>query len=137
MRFHAQNLNEKPGGRMGSMLRHGRCWLYLGRPGHGRCPTLCLCWEIPTSFLHVGIEFGEAYENTIQVKLACGLFAVWLTLDGIVGKWLPRNRCCEINFHHRTLWVNPWSRRWETRGKDPWWIRGLSLDFADLLLGRF
>ncbi len=137
MRFHAQNLNEKPGGRTGSIFRHGRCWLYFGRNDVGRCPELRLEWSLFTPFWHVGIEFGEAYENTVQVSLACGLFSVWLTLEGFRGDWLPRDRESGIAFHNQSLWIKPWSRRWEHRSADPWWVRGVSISFVDLLLGRW
>ncbi len=31
MRFHSQNLNDKKAGTLGSMWRHGRCWLNWGK----------------------------------------------------------------------------------------------------------
>lgn len=132
MYFHAQNLNEKPDGKTGSMLRHGRCWLRFSEPYCG--PELRLEWNIPTSHWHLGIEFGD--EDNIQYSLACGLFAVWFAIGGLRWKWLPSDRKCEVTFHHRALWINLWTRRWEWSRTAPWWRRGLVIHFDDLLLGK-
>lgn len=133
MRFHWQNLNEKKGGKTGSILRHGRAWLGLGRYYR---PTLRWEWRIPTTHFHLGVSFGEPYENTVQFTLACGLFALWVTFEGRGWSWLPTDRRCELSFHDKALWIHPWSRTWEWNRNDSWWVRGLTIHFDDLLLGR-
>lgn len=133
MRFHYHNLNEKKNGKRGSILRHGRAWFYFDK--HDRI-RLNAEWSVPTSFFHVCFSFGEPYEGTLQVKLACGLFAFWFTVEAPGWSWLPTRRRCEISFHHRTLWIYPWSKKDEWRSADPWWVRGLTINFEDLLFGR-
>lgn len=134
MHFHYQNLNEKRDDKTGSILRHGRAWLNLSR-GSESCPCLGWEWCLPTKSCHLGISFGEPYESTVQFSIGCLLFAFYLTLEGKWG-WLPQERECKVAVHNWTLWINPWSKRNEWCGTDPWWVRGLSLDFPDIILGK-
>lgn len=133
MRFRLQNLNEKQDGSCGSIVRNGRCWLYFGEPYVS--PRLGLEWSVPTHFLHVGIEF-DGDEDDVQFRFACGLFAIWLSIGILRWNWLPKNRECKIAFHNQTLWINPWSHPDEWNSADPWWRRGVSLNFEDLLAGK-
>lgn len=78
-------------------------------------------------------------------------FALYVSLEGM-GLWQPRrkfiatwdnNRECwlpdrrefNVAFHDWTLRFTPWGRWGEWARRDPWWIRGVSLDFRRLLLG--
>lgn len=134
MHFNYQNLNEKRNGKKGWLLRHGRAWVGFGKE-YGSTPKLRCEWSAPTHFFHIGFSFREPFEDTAQFHFACGLFAIWLTLEARWA-WLPQNRRCEISFHHWTIWVHPWSKAHEWTRSDPWWVRGFSINLPDLFLGR-
>ncbi|HEX5426636.1 MAG TPA: hypothetical protein VFW94_24200 [Candidatus Acidoferrales bacterium] len=76
-KLRVQNLNEKPTGN-GTILRHGRAWLYGG--GHR---TLAHCeWVFFTHFCGVNFTLGgRGDEDCISFSLACWLFSFWFALD--------------------------------------------------------
>lgn len=130
MHFHSQNLNEKPGGRMGSILRHGRCWWRITER-----LKLHAEWLIPSGKFSLSAQFGGD-DDDLLLSFGCGLFTVYFGICAPGLSWLPRGRVSQIYWFQRALWIYPWSRRWEHRSSDPWWSRGKVIHFDDLLLGR-
>lgn len=143
-RFHAQNLNEKPNGKTGSMLRHGRCWLRLGgqsdeRPHGSVGPTLRAEWSVPSGRFRLGLKFGGYGDEDLQLSVGVGLFSLWLSVEDL-PRWLkerlPKGRECEVYWYEKALWIKPWARFDSWVRSDPWWMRGVTIHFDDLLLGK-
>lgn len=103
-----------------------------------------------THFAHASIR---THDSEWTLALALPPLAIWLTLDGF-GLWHPQKRCvatwespqrefwipddreCGVSFHDWTLRINPWSLSMEWSSSDPWWVRGLSFNVQDFMLGR-
>jgi hypothetical protein len=85
------------------------------------------------------------------VSLRLPPFALYLSLEGL-GLWQPQRKCiatwdnnreiwltdrreCEVSFYDWTFRVTPWGRWGEWNKRDPWWIRGVSLDLRRVVLG--
>ena len=49
--------------------------------------------------------------------------------------WLTDQRECQLAIHDWTIRFVLWGRSMEWRAVDPWWIRGISLNLPDLVLG--
>jgi hypothetical protein len=103
-----------------------------------------------THFCHASISNDE---EGWTLSLALPPLAIWLIFDArwlplpqrLVhftwetpprSVWLPEGRECKISIHDWTIHVNPWSRTMEWAARDPWWVRGVSLDLKRLVLGR-
>jgi hypothetical protein len=144
--FHWQNLNDKPFGRQGSGLRHGRCWWHFADRR-----TIGFSWNFWTNFCHLSFRIGDEW----QFSVAIPPIAFWLHFEGFqllrkltpqkkcIARWdnnrefyIPDERECEISIHDWTIWIKPWSKEYEWNSKDPWWVRGVNLNLKDLLLGR-
>ena len=100
---------------------------------------------------HCGFSFGPDADGwDISVRLPP--FALYLTLEGF-GLWRPMETCVAHWDNDRTFQIPDrreftvsmsdwtirfalWARQMEWNKKDPWWIRGVSLDLKDLVLGR-
>lgn len=132
MHFHHQNLNEKRNGKCGPLWRHGRCWLRFRE--YGRGPEFRLEWQALSGDFRLGVSFRD--EESISLSFACGLVSLWFGIDHLRWRWLPSERVCEIYWFEKALWVHPWGRRHEWRKSDPWWVRGFTIHFDDLLLGH-
>lgn len=147
MFFHAQNLNEKPFGRMGSALRHGRCWWHWGQgETHGK--VVEFSWNFWTHFCHLEMEVEDEW----QFSIAFPPVAFWIHFEGfpLLRRLTPKKKCvnrqgeffipdrreCGISIHDWTIWLKPWCRWGEWNSKDPWWVQGVNLNLADFFLGR-
>lgn len=58
------------------------------------------------------------------------------TWDNNREVWLTDQREFNLAVHDWTIWLTPWGRRMEWRSRDPWWVRGVSLNIPNFLLGR-
>lgn len=147
---HWQNLNEKKFGKMGTGLLHGRAWLHIA----AKC--IGVEWSLRSHFCHarIGIGGGDSnYEWTFS--LALPPLAIWVHFDGfqLLRYLTPKKKCIatwdggrefeiaderEIaaSISDWTIRFNPWSKQDEWSRLDPWWVRGVSLNLPDLLLGR-
>ncbi len=84
--------------------------------------------------------------------LALPPLAVYLSFDGFPA-WKPRRKCiatwdnnrefwltdqrtCGVTIHDWSVWIKPWSKTMEWANADPWWVRGVTLNIPDLILGR-
>jgi hypothetical protein len=138
MRFHAQNLNDKPGGRVGLMLRHGRCWLHIGRT------VLKLSWQFPSSFCHADVSVLE-HDEAFGLSFACWLFAVWFGVEnwkfGRVLKALffdakdYEGREIKIGLHDGAIWWSLWCPSMSWSSRTPKWRSG-AFHPIDFLFGR-
>lgn len=127
-----------------SREKHGfRAWWHFGA-NRKQISTEVYWW---THFCHIGVECNE---DGWKFSAAFPPLAVWLTLS--IGLWTPKvkhifqwdnnrevwltdRREFQISIHDWTIRVTPWGRWGEWRNRDPWWIRGLSLDLRRLVLG--
>ena len=138
--FHWQNLNDKPAGRQGWGIRHGRCWLHLGPL------TLEWCWLLWGNFCRALVELGPDSENTFSMSLGVPPVSLWFNLEWpwLVRKrwwqWLFRARQYEarewgITFHGWMLWLRCGQTIHTWDQDDPWWWE-MTINIPDLILGR-
>jgi hypothetical protein len=130
-----------------SKEKHGvRWWLHYGE--HSRS---CIHVEFYWWSRFCGITIGTDDEGwNLSIRLLP--FAFYLSLEGM-GLWTPQRKCIatwdnnrefwltdrrefDVSFHDWTLRVTPWGRWGEWNTRDPWWIRGVALDFRRLVLGQ-
>lgn len=147
MHFHWQNLNDKPGGRQGSGLRHGRAWWHLGPQDRERT-TIGLCWVLLG--LRCGLRFDVHQADGVGLHLAVSvpvLGSLYLTLDGPPFSWLARwllrlskagynDREVNVYVHDWSLWWSFWNNSMEWSRKTPRWRHGC-FHALDLLLGKW
>jgi hypothetical protein len=146
IRFNWQNLNEQPGNRFGSPLIEGRAWLDIGNL------ALHWSWALGRAFCHFGIATHE--EHGWEFSLAIPPVAFWFTIDA-PWIWKPTltrqyslpdmrgetytvvdEREFKVSIHEWTVRFVLWGRQWDWNSKDPWWIKGVSVNLPDLLLGK-
>lgn len=102
-----------------------------------------------THFCHLNVEVtDEGWKFSIAVPPV----AIWLCLDGF-GLWQPKRKHVFTWDNNREVWLTdrrefnlavhdwtirfvPWGRWGEWVTADPWWIRGVSFNLPDVLLGR-
>lgn len=121
MRFHWQNLNDKPYGKQGNPLKHFRCW--WGNFG--------MEWVSLSGDFGIGFEIGG--DNKWGTSFKCGLFSLYTHWSG----WSSHEeREFKIYWYDKALWIAPWGRSHEWRAVDPWWVRGVVIRFDDLILGK-
>jgi hypothetical protein len=148
MRFHWQNLKERDRSitRRRTEWLAGRCWWGPWR----------LEWHIPAwKSCAIELDFNDGdSSDEIQIHIGLWLFAFWLSCEGLpipVGHWFTATwdkqdptrtvfsrdgRRMGLSFYGGRLRLDFWARTMEWRSSDPWWIKGVRLDFADLLLGQ-
>lgn len=135
MRFHWQNLNEG-----GSPIRNGRAWFHIGNQ------SLNIEWGIkPKLRLAASCSIGGGSDSHATIHI--NLFGVYLFvcpttfLTRPLHRWAVRHEGTETGIEikwERTLQMRmdlatkPFS--WSST--DPWYRKGLRIDFADLIFGR-
>ena len=136
MRFSTQNLNDKPGGRQGSIFRYGRGWLYFGDGSS----NIGLEWVIPTWRFAASINF--AGNHALCLNLSCLLFGLYITLDYYkLEAWLRHvigdyeDREISIRVHDWSLWWNFWTPSMSWSSKTPKYRNGC-FHPVDFLFGR-
>lgn len=126
---------------------HGvRWWLHYGQNSRS-----CIHVEFYWWSRFCGISFGPDYDGW-NLSLRFPPFAFYLSLEG-VGLWQPQRKCIATWDNNREFWLpdrrefdvsvsdwtlrfTPWGRWCGWNSRDPWWIRGLSLDLRRLVLGK-
>lgn len=85
--------------------------------------------------LHVfGFKFDSDSEDwTTMFRLAC--LTLFVSIDRAKFATVDA-RCFEFYMDDWRIRFVPWGRAWDWRSADPWWIRGVSVDVLDLVLGR-
>lgn len=83
MRFHWQNLNDKPGDRQGSGVRHGRAWLHFGERG-----AIGWCWQFFSRSLSVSLG-AEASDGTgLKFSICLGVISLYVHAHGCLFAWI-------------------------------------------------
>lgn len=124
-----------------------RAWFYLGQRDRGR---KCVGVE----FYWLSARFGAAVECDDEgwnLSLRVPPFALYVSLEGFRiwqpieriytaddGRQFPIPARREFGFYISDWCVRltPWGRWGEWRAADPWWIRGVSFDIKDAVLGK-
>lgn len=111
----------------------------------------------PSSVFHIEANWWATFcmfsiratGNGWTLALAFPPVAIWLCFDGFglwrpqykatMGwdnnreAWLPDQREFSVSMSDWTFRLTPWGRSMEWRSADPWWVRGVSVDFRRLL----
>ncbi len=120
-----------------------RWWVYFAR---GTVNIELTLWS---SFCHFSVQVDS---EKWQVAVAFPPVALWIGVEAF-GLWKPQRkhifswddnrevwltdeREFQIAVHHWTVWLTLWGRLHEWQTVDPWWIRGVSLNLPDFILGR-
>lgn len=137
MRFHWQNLNEKPHGKTGCILKNGRAWLYLGKA------TIGWEWVIP-SRLGFGFDICT-HEHALAAHVNLLLFGFYLHLNhcGLADRlcrWFPSlgyegRQVLNIYLYEWNLNWAFWQPPWSWHSKTPWYRHG-SIDLIEAVFGR-
>lgn len=124
-----------------------RAWWHLGRRDHER---KVVAVEFYWASWRFGVSLGtddEGWNLSVRVPP----LALYLSLDGIfwqpmrtlIATWdnnrpftLPDERVCDFYISDWRVQITPWGRRNEWTRADPWWVRGVSCDLRNLVLGR-
>lgn len=131
-----------------SREKHGiRWWLHLRSRTRPQCVAVEFYWWSP----RFGVTLSTDDEGW-NLSLALPPFALYLSLEGLPlwqpmkkhiftwdnnrEVWLPDRREFYVRVHDWTIWFAPWGRWGEWSRRDPWWVRGVSLNLKDLVLGR-
>jgi hypothetical protein len=133
MYFHKQNLNEKPGNRVGSILRNGRCWWHWGK---NKC--VGLEWVALKFKFHIDLTFGSQFsEDDFMFSIAIPLFCFYLTFENVFPrKWRLKNeREIRIAIFDWAIWWSFWQDTMEYRCNTPKWKYG-NWHFLDTFLGK-
>lgn len=113
-------------------IRHGRAWLTLGR---WKWHTEWL-WFTSSCGLH--LEVGPDSDYQIMGHIAIPwIISIYVGVDSpwFFNKMPRKRREFWLYVQDWTVRLIPWGRSMEWHSKDPWWIRGVTLDLRDLLLG--
>lgn len=145
MHFHWQNLNDKPGGRQGSGIVHGRAWLRFGDYSTNRTN---FGWEWSLFSSRCGVSFrAEQSEDTglgFSVSVPW-LLSFYLHLNGGLFAWLARKLLAAVEHSDRELYLRiHGGALWWTIWRDPMggWDRSVprwrdgNFNFIDLVLGK-
>jgi hypothetical protein len=136
MRLRWQNLNDKPGGRQGSGLLHGRAWLYIGKR-YERC--ISAEWRLGGFKCGVGVSMhDEGPVAMLQIPLVGQFF---VGLRGILP-WALVHRFdwydLSVRVFDWAIWVNLWCDDSRSRTYGSWWHperRRVTWHLLDTLLG--
>lgn len=124
---------------------HGiRWWWHIGNRS-------CVHIEFYWWSSHFGLTVGPD-DDGWNLSARVPPFALYLSLEG-VRLWQPQRKVIATWDHDREIWLPDrrefeitvsdwrvrlelWGRWGEWRAADPWWIRGVSVDLRDLVLGK-
>lgn len=137
MNFHWQNLNDLPGRRKGSGIRHGRCWLGP--------------FEFEWSILHrpaLRFNVGLAhYDCALSFGIGLIFCSFWLVyrnsnLERLIsdrtrrkGEKYGNGREITVYWFEGGLWWAIWQDPIESRSRDPWYVRMHHWNVKDILFG--
>jgi hypothetical protein len=86
-----------------------------------------LSLRLPPLALYVSLESRRLWRPMVK-----HIF----TWDNNREVWLPERREFDFYVADWSVRFTPWGRWGEWRAADPWWIRGVSLDIRELVLGQ-
>lgn len=123
-----------------------RAWWNFGSQQR-RCLKVEFYWWSPRCNASVSVD-----DEGWSWALALPPFALYLGFDGFPA-WKPMRLCvatwdnnrefmltdqreASVSVHDWTIRMTPWGRSMEWAAKDPWWVRGVSLNLTDVVLGK-
>ena len=135
--WHWQNLNDKPSGRQGWGIRHGRAWFHWGKR------SLHVEWNLWSHFCQAILHIQDD-DDDLLLALAVPPVALWIGESNIIPKrwlphvWVPENgtwpsgmkrggywrvneRDIGIKVHHGTIRFSLWEPCMEWSSAQPWW----------------
>lgn len=137
--LHWQNLNELPGDRYGSILRHGRAWFHWGNDNN-----IGWSWNFWSHFCHAYTTVGGiGAEDTLAGGVALPPVAFWWSVElRNPPTWLKRlqermgydGREVGVHIHNSTLWVKLWAPEHEWSADQPKWM-DWNFNPIDFILG--
>lgn len=130
MHFHSQNLNETRiagGKRIGSMWRHGRCWLHLNDECGWKGKVIRAEWHFGDFRCALTLDLNGV-EHEVVLHFAVPLISIFLGLNPHWA-WLwkkvdDKHRCFGVRIHGWALWWSFWEDEMCSSRDDPWWMRG-------------
>jgi hypothetical protein len=137
--FHWQNLNDKPAGRTGSPLRHGRAWL--------RILGGSINWEWLLGRIDLGFRFAARQDEGLGFgfRFSVPLLTLYFSIDSFrpvaaLARWLLRNAGCEDreiswSVHDWAIWWSVWRDSSSWSSTVPYWRSG-SFHIDDFVLGK-
>lgn len=138
IRYHSQNLNEKPGGIKGPMWKYGRGWLWIGFVSFG------LEWSFfGQSSTGIDMDLGGEEEFKFSIRLY-RVFALFFHISQILPrKWTREwkwwdwswGREFGVKFHDGSIWISIFRDESGWSNTDAWW-RHIVIHLDDILFGK-
>jgi len=135
--FHWQNLNDRPGDKLGPPI-HGRCWLFLSNQ-HGN--ELSFDWNLWTNFCHASLTVRQ-HDDDVQLAIAFPPVAFWFGIGHKeIREFLNKHiegyegRQIGIRVFDWSVWWDVWSNTMSWSNKTPKWRDG-SFNVLDFVLGE-
>jgi hypothetical protein len=123
---HSQNLNEKPGGRHGPKLVHGRAWLH--GPNHKEIGVEWV-FSLKPRYIGAKVERGApGCEHDFALTLHFVFFSLYLHTSAIMPAWwlvegyAEREYGLTYSFEGDLLSWDWHAKVWESSSRDPWWM---------------
>lgn len=139
MYFNSQNLNEKPGGRKGSMLLHGRCWWKFGRRDGSGDTKYMLEWRLGSKSCRASANFNGPDDHNLMISVCLPPVALYFGVRSkLVSRWFKgsyKDRELELAIHSWAIWWNLWTPSMEWSCETPRWRNG-SFHFLRFLSGK-
>lgn len=123
-----------------------RAWWHFGGDDSRACIGVEFYWLSPRFGVTV-----ESDDDGWNISLRIPPLALYVSLERL-GLWqpiariytspdgkqypIPDHREFDFNIYDWTIRLTPWGRWGEWNAVDPWWIRGVSLNLPDAVLGR-
>lgn len=131
--WHWQNLSKCDHCKRGWPIE-GRAWFYIF------AWKFRVEWCLWSRRCGLNFEMGRSGDDTALLGIALPPFSFWFGIEAPTNSWLyriapERGREFRAYFFERAFWLTIWGREWEHRSSDPWWIRGVTIHFDDMLLG--
>lgn len=134
MRWHGQNLNDKPAGTQGHWIVASRGWLWVTDEAN-----LHIEWNLrKNEHCKIGLSVGTDH-GFVLGGVAMPRGSLFLGLDGVARKFCSDYDwySLDVSFSDWMVHANLWSNTSEWHSDVPWWKqRQFSVDLADVFLGK-
>lgn len=138
MFWHWQDVSGDDGRRR---FMHARAWVHWGGLWE-KGWRACFEWAIGWTSLGVQLWLRPSCENEVTVGISFIVASVWLSLSPPSGSFLQRlmpaaARDVVLSADNESVRLVLWGHWGAWNSRDPWWVRGVSWRWADMLLGRW
>lgn len=140
MRYHYQNLNEKGARTKGSILKHGRAWLYFAETKDAH-HTYGIEWAFGSRNCKLGLTLGGDGERSILLTIGIPfILSIYISREFPWGHWIRRflpdeGRAIGVSIFDWSIWTDIWaSDNWNR--DDPWYRTHHTFRVLDFLLGK-